>query len=64
MKVMKLLPFERRGAVGKMIYFTFSRKVHGRQLDESLLQECIGFVKDDVELLRKFTGCAFASWCI
>jgi len=62
MNVMRLLPFEMRGALEKMIYFPFSRRVKGPQLDEGLLQECISFIKEDVELLRKLTGCGFERW--
>ena len=64
MKIIKLLPFEMRGLVEKLLFLPFTRKVKRPVLDEGLRQKIIEFLQDDINRLRKHTGCDFEGWFV
>jgi hypothetical protein len=64
LKLIKLLPFELRGPVEKLLCLPFSYKVKWPELNNQLRKKIIEFIKEDVNHLRKFTGCRFESWSI
>lgn len=64
MNMIKLLPFEMRGVVEKLLYLPFSHKVKRPALNERVRQELMEFLKDDTDRLREYTGCDFKGWCV
>jgi len=61
-KIIGLLPFETRGAVEKLIYYPFSRKIKKPIMPENLRQALIEFLKEDIDRLRDFTGYELENW--
>lgn len=64
MKMIRTLPFEMRGTVEKLFQMPFSRKVRRPVLTERLRAKLAGFLKEDTDQLREYTGCDFKDWRI
>ncbi len=64
MRVMRLLPFEIRGGIEKLIFFPFSQKVERPILDDRVRRELIAFLSEDVNRLREWAGSGFEGWCV
>ncbi|MEC4805648.1 MAG: sulfotransferase [Jaaginema sp. PMC 1079.18] len=58
------LPHELRWAVENILYFPLSQKIEKPELDESLRQKLIEYLRKDIEDLRTYTGDNFQEWCI
>lgn len=48
----------------RIFYFPFSHKVHKPVLSENLQNSLIGYLREDINCLRKYTGCKFAQWSV
>jgi hypothetical protein len=56
------LPFELRGLFERSIPLLFSPQIKKPVLDAQLRSMIIEYLKDDITLLRKYTGQSFADW--
>jgi len=56
------LPPGPRWQIQRMLYWPFSRDVRRPELDAELRSRLAGFLREDVEELRRFTGRDFAEW--
>ena len=57
--IKSILPFSSR-----FTSMLFKRQIEKPMLNEKLRQELIDILKDDIDLLRKYTGSDFADWCL
>lgn len=64
MKLLKCLPLRLRWPVEDLIYLPFSQKIERPVINENLRQELIGYLRDDINRLREFTGYNFEKWCV
>lgn len=63
-KALERLPFTVRSYVDWFVFLPFSRKIAEPQLIPRLKQKMIDHLQEDVDQLRKFTGCQFSDWCL
>jgi len=64
MKLLRRIPLRLRWPIEDLLYFPFSRKIGRPVLDDSLRQELIDYLRDDINRLREFTGNNFENWCL
>jgi hypothetical protein len=64
MRLLRRLPQHLRWPLEDLLYTPFSRNVERPRLDEDLKRKLIDRLREDVSLLRKFTGYSFDSWCV
>lgn len=60
----KRLPYGIRVKAEDMVYLPFSRKIMRPELREALRKTLTGYLKDDIDCLRAYTGRSFEEWCI
>ena len=64
MRLLKRLPQRLRWPLEDLLYTPFSRNIGRPGIDEKLKRKLVDRLKDDVNLLRKFTGYSFDTWCV
>lgn len=63
-KKIEKLPPQMRWHINQLIYLPFSYKIEKPILDEYLQNKLADYLREDINLLRKYTGKDFNNWCV
>jgi hypothetical protein len=64
MNAAKIFSTDTRRNIGRVLYIPFSDRIQRPVLDESLRRDIIKHLREDIDLLRIFTGRDFTDWCV
>lgn len=64
MNIVNRLPSDIQWHFERLLYLLFSHGIEWPTLDESLREELIDHLRDDINRLREYTGCDLEGWCV
>lgn len=64
LKAVGRLPPQIRYKAQKIIYFPFSKKIDTPTVTSELRQRIIDYLREDINILKQYTGLDFKEWCV